>query len=389
MSATPVINNLYEAKALLELVKGVEFSDLQTYSSIANASAMHEKLILYGIRYRPQYAQTIETTYTRFRALIICRVCAVEEGRDSRSGTGLAGCQTRNDYRRVEERHADLHALSHGPDHAAAPRHRKSGLHRRRVYGRRQERLAAIHKGKVDVLIGSVPVGTGVDGLQYVCNRLIIVSLPWTSAEYEQLVGRLYRQGSVFDKVEVIIPQVVLRAQRRRVVVGQAAHASHPVQENAGRCRARWRDSRRRTGFAGNDVQASARSLASVDRARRARWCDHHRARETARPAARRRRPPHSASLRRSLDDECRINTAYSQTTHERLKQNPEEWYLYHTLYREARQTWAEIPYEKIAKSLKRRPDWVVGDFGCGEAQLARCCRTRCTHSTTLPSTTR
>ncbi len=65
-------------------------------------------------------------------------------------------------------------------------------------------------KGKVDVLIGSVPVGTGVDGLQYVCNRLIIVSLPWTSAEYEQLIGRLYRQGSVFDKVEVIIPQVVL-----------------------------------------------------------------------------------------------------------------------------------------------------------------------------------
>ena len=65
-------------------------------------------------------------------------------------------------------------------------------------------------KGKVDVLIGSVPVGTGVDGLQYVCNRLIVVSLPWTSAEYEQLIGRLYRQGSVFDKVEVIIPQVVL-----------------------------------------------------------------------------------------------------------------------------------------------------------------------------------
>src|SRR5262249_45343417 len=51
---------------------------------------------------------------------------------------------------------------------------------------------------------------TGVDGLQYVCNRLIVVSLPWTSAEYEQLVGRLWRQGAAYDKVEVIIPQVVL-----------------------------------------------------------------------------------------------------------------------------------------------------------------------------------
>ena len=68
----------------------------------------------------------------------------------------------------------------------------------------------------------------------------------------------------------------------------------------------------------------------------------------------------------------ARFNTAYSHTTHERLQQNPEEWYLYHTLYREARQTWAEIPYEKIAKSLKRRPDWIIGDFGCGEAQTGR-----------------
>ena len=65
MSATPVINNLYEAKALLELVKGVEFSDLQTFSSVANASAMHEKLILHGIRYRPHYPQTIENGFSR------------------------------------------------------------------------------------------------------------------------------------------------------------------------------------------------------------------------------------------------------------------------------------------------------------------------------------
>jgi hypothetical protein len=61
MSATPVINNLYEAKALLELVKGVTFDELETFSNIPNAIAMHEKLILYGIRYRPAYNQTIET----------------------------------------------------------------------------------------------------------------------------------------------------------------------------------------------------------------------------------------------------------------------------------------------------------------------------------------
>jgi len=47
--------------------------------------------------------------------------------------------------------------------------------------------------------------------LQFVCNRLVFVSLPWTSADYEQVVGRLHRQGSAFDKVEVFVPLVELR----------------------------------------------------------------------------------------------------------------------------------------------------------------------------------
>ena len=66
-----------------------------------------------------------------------------------------------------------------------------------------------------------------------------------------------------------------------------------------------------------------------------------------------------------------RINVAYSQTTHERLKRDPSEWYLYHTLYSESRKGWQEIPYERIAKSLEHKPNWVIADFGCGEAKLA------------------
>jgi len=30
--------------------------------------------------------------------------------------------------------------------------------------------------------------------------------MPWTAAEYEQLKGRIYRQGQTSDKVTVIIP---------------------------------------------------------------------------------------------------------------------------------------------------------------------------------------
>ena len=49
-------------------------------------------------------------------------------------------------------------------------------------------------------------IGTGVDGLQQVCNRLIVNVLPWTAAEFEQLKGRIYRQGQRQDRVDLVIP---------------------------------------------------------------------------------------------------------------------------------------------------------------------------------------
>lgn len=61
-------------------------------------------------------------------------------------------------------------------------------------------------RGDVDVLIGSSAIGTGVDGLQDVCERLIVNVLPWTNAEFEQLKGRIYRQGQRVAKVMVVLP---------------------------------------------------------------------------------------------------------------------------------------------------------------------------------------
>jgi SAM-dependent methyltransferase len=55
---------------------------------------------------------------------------------------------------------------------------------------------------------------------------------------------------------------------------------------------------------------------------------------------------------------------------HDRLKEDPEEWYLYHTLYREAREDWPEVPALRIAEDLKGRADLRVGDFGAGECLL-------------------
>jgi SAM-dependent methyltransferase len=374
MSATPVINNLYEAKALLEMIKGVEFSDLKTFSSIANAIAMHEKLILYGIRYRPNYKLDIETIHPEipgesfvpqlvnaFQGNLLDKERVLLDAKlDTIIGALRKGSLVYTHY---------LTGLIEPLRQAIQNAGFTVGL----FTGEEKTGLEQFCKGKVDVLIGTAPVGTGVDGLQYVCNRLIVVSLPWTSAEYEQLIGRLYRQGSAFEKVEVIIPQVVLthkddiwswdkmrwhRIQWKKTLADAAVDGVVPegelaspetMQKKANEALQAWISRVQKDG-----VFVFARTQLKVPLP------------EFEMEIARRRFGDFSMM-------NSRFNCAYSQTTHERLKQNPEEWYLYHTLYREARQTWTEIPYEKIAKSLEKRPDWVVGDFGCGEAKLAEC----------------
>lgn len=373
MSATPVINNLYEAKALLELVKGVEFNDLKTFSSIANASAMHEKLILYGIRYRPRYSQTIETEYAEIPGNeYLSRLQRVRKGAildlervllDAKLETILAALKK------------GTLIYTHYLTGLVAPLRRaieKAGFKVGLFTGDDKSGLEPFKQGKVDVLIGSVPVGTGVDGLQYVCNRMIVVSLPWTSAEYEQLIGRLYRQGSAFDKVEVIIPQVVLehegnmwswdkmrmhRIQYKKTLADAALDGVIPEGELAS---PETMFKQAREALQVWIARVEEDGVATIERARLRVPLPEEETR----------------IIQRRFGDlsvmNNRFNTAYSQTTHERLQQNPAEWYLYHTLYREARQTWIEIPYERIAESLKKRPDWVIGDFGCGEALLAR-----------------
>jgi superfamily II DNA or RNA helicase len=63
-------------------------------------------------------------------------------------------------------------------------------------------------------------------------------------------------------------------------------------------------------------------------------------------------------------------NTSNSNTTHQKLLKDKSEWVKYHELYSNARKNWNEIPYKEIGKILKNRPEWVVGDFGCGENLL-------------------
>ncbi|WP_159452337.1 helicase-related protein [Singulisphaera sp. GP187] len=212
MSATPVVNNLYEAKRMLELVLGQDLKDLPVSSSLANAINVHMLLKRVGLRHRPNYEiQTeIQTPFLdgmhlldELQRVAAGNILALEQ---AILGPKLAFL---SDVVRPGTM-IYTHYVSKIIDRIAEVVEGK-GLTVGRYTGDDKTGLSDFKERKVDVLIGSAPIGTGVDGLQHVCDRLVFMSLPWTHAEYEQIIGRIKRKGSVFDKIEVLIPMVALR----------------------------------------------------------------------------------------------------------------------------------------------------------------------------------
>jgi superfamily II DNA/RNA helicase len=62
-------------------------------------------------------------------------------------------------------------------------------------------------RGDSEVLVATIQcAGTGIDGLQSVCNNAVFFQLPWTSTEFEQAIGRLDRDGTDFDSVTIHVP---------------------------------------------------------------------------------------------------------------------------------------------------------------------------------------
>lgn len=211
MSATPVINNLMEATKLLQLVTGKDFSHVRTGSSVPNAVGVHLQLRRYGIRYRPQYDLSLEVQTPILDGIdLLSSLCGVPAREVLRMEHAVLGAKLKNLADYVRPKTIVYTHYVRGIVERLTESVSQLGFRVGHYTGASKAGLGDFLKGKVDVLIGSSPVGTGIDGLQYVCNRLIFISLPWSNAEYEQIIGRLHRQGSAFKKIEVIIPQVVL-----------------------------------------------------------------------------------------------------------------------------------------------------------------------------------
>jgi hypothetical protein len=377
MSATPVINNLQEGKSMVELISGLAHDELDTRPTVPNCMKLHQRLLTLGIRWMPDYEQMLGYECKEERVEVNCGPF-IEEIRalgDKGSPLGLERILTRARLPVIRQ-HVRKKTLIYthyieGIDRLLRDALIEDGWKVAFYTGDDRSGKDAFINGALDVLVATAAIGTGVDGLQRVCNRLIINVLPWTRAEYDQLLGRIYRQGQESkQEVTVIIPltYALVSGQRwswceskihRLAFKKSIADAAVDGVVPEGHLRT--------TAQAYQDMMAWLQRLEAgeVQVVARARIVVPLPDTDPADVKRRQRRYGDFSAMNRVW------NQTRSETTHARLLANPEEWAQYHTLYEVARKDWAVVPYEEMIRWCRQRSGYVIGDFGCGEAKLS------------------
>jgi hypothetical protein len=165
MSATPVINSLDEAVSLLEMVTGHEYPDLDTRPKVGSALAIHEQLVIHGVRYVPRYEMELherpveilainltERLQSVGKGLLAIETILTEAKLDTivelaKPGTLVYSQFVESIFPMIRER-----LIREGYRVAAFNGEDKSGVE-------------LFKKREVDILVGSSALGTGVDGL--------------------------------------------------------------------------------------------------------------------------------------------------------------------------------------------------------------------------------
>jgi superfamily II DNA or RNA helicase len=375
MSGTPVINNLQEGKSLVEMITGHRHDDLEIVPTVQNCMRLYQRLVTLGTRWKPEYKIQLD-----IRKLEVDCASALDQIRAIGRGTVLQLEQVLTELRlptileHIKPGERVLIYTHYVEGIVATLREAliKAGLRVGMLTGDTDDgdlKQFLDKDGTVDVLIASSRVGTGVNGLQYVCQKLIINALPWTNAEYEQLVGRLFRQGSRFDKVEVIIPVTFAMVNGQRWSYCESK--LHRLEYKKSIADAAV-DGVVPEGNLRTPTQAQQDIMNWLARLETGQMS------EVARTVIKIPLDGAPADVERRVQrygDFSKMNNRWyasaSDKTHDRLSSNPEEWAHYHTMYRQLRETWPVVPFKEEIRWLSERDGLVVGDFGCGEAFIA------------------
>lgn len=219
LSATPVINNLYEGRSLLELICQEAMEGIGETVDLNSCMNLYQQFVVHGIRMNPGQLSrtklikqeidatsllpqivwaTKKGTYHDIEQLLVePKVAALGKCLKHGVKTIIFVTYIKNTIRPITNwlsKNAYSYSLFTGDEKEA----QEEGF---------QDSLDEFIRGKSEVLVASIKcAGTGVDGLQSVCNRAIFFQLPWTSTEFEQTIGRLDRDGTDFASVDVYLP---------------------------------------------------------------------------------------------------------------------------------------------------------------------------------------
>jgi superfamily II DNA or RNA helicase len=226
-------------------------------------------------------------------------------------------------------------------------------------------------EGKKDVLIGTKSMCEGVDGIQWVSNRVILHTIPSVWSVMHQLIGRFDRQGSNFieEGVDVFVPMVVFHLpdgkttsfDKRRWKISMFRKLKDDVTKGGHLKEITFAEkeklideviSKLKGKYEMTEIERDTIDLSELDF-------------EVASPEWHRKESV--------LNDFNRMGKHMnSRRFHERMVDDPEQWREYHRIRHERMQTWGEIPYEYIASKIKNK-NRVVADFGCGENLMKKC----------------
>ncbi|MDV6032732.1 MAG: hypothetical protein F9B45_22130 [Phycisphaera sp. RhM] len=370
LSATPVINNLQEGRSLIEILTGIEHDDLPTKATVPNCMRLHQHLATLGTRWLPEYESIlkVETPEIDCSDLLekIHLLGTNPSPLEIEKILTLARLPLILDAVKRPGRSLLYSHYIGGIDHVLYDAISDEGFRCGFYTGESKDGLQPFKDGQLDVLIGSSAIGTGVDGLQHACDRLIVNSLPWTNAEFEQLIGRIWRQGQQSAKVEVVVPitfadvggerwsycRTKLDRIRYKKSIADAAVDGSVPEGNL-----------RTPAQAQKDLLEWLKRLESGNEQTIERRMIVVPLSEGGAGAKRRLARYGDFSTMNS-----RWNRISSANLAETLKTNPEEWEQYHTLYRRARENWSVVPFKEVVRWLESREGYVVADFGCGEA---------------------
>jgi superfamily II DNA or RNA helicase len=373
LSATPVVNNIHEGKSLLELMSGKLYHDLKTKPTVPNAVTLYQKLTTNSVRQIPNYKINvvkhevevdaekptgISLTELNSRPLAIeqyltdARIPEIIKRIDGPTiiyseyvGTAIPG--TPSIIKKLEE--------------AVKGKKLTYGFYS----GENKTGLDDFLGKKIQVLIASRPISTGVDGLQSVCRNLIFNTLPWTHALYQQIIGRIVRTGQLENST--------VNIHHIKATIGGYGYDEMKLN------RLKFK---RTLADCAVDGLLPEKNLVTAGQAARAaiRWLERLERGEIScvtRPEL--NRILEDTEIKKRLvkygdfqKQNQKIDTEKSSTTHQRMLKNPEEWHNYHKNYRVDRKDWKVIPFDEWIKRIKKLSDrFIIGDFGCGEAKIA------------------